>query len=182
MTWALITESSRLLVLESDDFSLLKNIQLTVSKTFLLSLVQPGTRTFNSANPELVETMLFVKSVLTAQTACYQQLHTEYADIAKQELLVIDIRKRFLGHILDQDAFVMASIESEIADINAYKTAIAGHDKFVCKTLYNLNYNQPVNDIKKQFIETISNPNNWADITDRHFVYGKLNGMFKNLI
>ena len=178
MTWALITESSRLLVLESDDFSLLKNIQLTVSKTLLLSIVRPGTRTFDSAASELFETVLFVKSVLESQQQYYQLLQTEYSDIASKELQILEIRKRFLGHILDEDPFVSVSIDSESADITTYKTVLNEHDKFVCKTLYNLNYSVPLVEIKKQFIQTISNPRNWADLTDRYFVYGKVGSMF----
>jgi hypothetical protein len=179
-TWALVTESSQVRVLMSDDFELLKNIQLIVSRSVLLTVVDSNLKKLsnNSASPELVENINFVKDVLVAQREFYAQIDRDYFSATAQELLALELREKFFNKILPNDQFFAESIRSEVNNITSYKRSIELHDALVSKTLFNLDYTKPLAHLKETLIHAVTDISKWDDVTDRYFVYGRLSNLF----
>lgn len=175
--WAIVTPSKQL-VFTSNEYHQLKLVQLLVSKSVFLDVVEWGhskPTTIDNDNLEWHKKIKYVWDVLQTE-----QLHSEKVIESRSKTQI----KAMLLAVQDFNSLIYPNnpqfsnmINLELEEIDRYKNALKIYKSFVFRTLYDVDFRLSVGQINSKVKRGLESPP-----TDDYLVCHELNDMMLNAL
>lgn len=165
-TWAIVGPSQPLELITSEDLRTLKFVQLLMSKSVGLTLKESvGLRTRPGQESDLHHKVNLVYKIITDEVN-----HINGLCLQKQkewlQVELLDSVKEFVDIVGLSDELVDTTYASERKNLLRFQEYCDHHKSFVFQTLYNIDYTQDYDQIKKIIVDTLKSSEN-----DSKFVF-----------